>query len=449
MVRWLIGCSALIAIMSSGCGRTERVSQEPQLPQVTVAQPVRRQIVEWDRYTGRLAAVQSVDVRARVSGYLESIHFSEGDVVQEGQLLFVIDPRPFQAQLKIAEAQQEEARASREKAVAELRQAEAAASQAQYNFDLASTRRDRVQRLIQQNAAAAEELDLRESEFLVARAAVESAQAAIESARAGIANAEAAIISAEAAVQSAQLDLQYTQVRSPITGRASDWRVDIGNLISGGSEQATLLTTIVSLDPIHAYFDASERELLKYMRLDRAGQRPSSREAKNPVYLALADEEGLPHQGHMDFVDNRVDPNTGTMRGRAIFRNSDMQLVPGLFAELRLPGSARYEAVMIPDEAIGTDQALQYVLIVDEEDRIARRVVTTGPLSHGLRIIRSGLDGTERVVIRGLQAAANGVQVAATVEQLQVSENSELPDDYQPVPREEWLTVMPQPASAP
>ncbi len=448
MVRWLIGCSALITITTMGCGRNERVSADPPLPQVTVAQPVKRQIVEWDRYTGRLAAVQSVDVRARVSGYLESIHFSEGDIVQEGQLLFVIDPRPFQALLRIAEAQQEEARASREKAQAELRQAEAAASQAQYNLDLASTRRERVQRLIQQNAAAAEELDLRESEYLVARAAVESAQAAIESARAGIANAEAAIISAEAAVQSAQLDLQYTQVRAPITGRASDWRVDIGNLIGGGNEQSTLLTTIVSLDPIHAYFDASERELLKYMRLDRAGQRPSSREAKNPVYLALADEEGLPHRGHMDFVDNRVDPNTGTMRGRAIFRNSDHQLVPGLFAQLRLPGTARYEAVMIPDEAIGTDQAQQFVLIVDDENRVARRVVKTGPMSHGLRIIRSGLDGSERVVIRGLQLAAAGVQVAATEESLKVIEESELPDDYQPVPREEWLTVTPQPAPA-
>lgn len=449
MVRWLISCSALIAITTLGCSRDEQVSREPQLPQVTVAQPVRRPIVEWDRYTGRLAAVQSVDVRARVSGHLESIHFSEGDIVQEGQLLFVIDPRPFQAQLRIAEAREEEARASREKAQAELRQAEAAAAQAQFNLDLASTRRERIQRLIQQNAAAAEELDLRESEFLVARADVDSAQAAVESARASIANAEAAIISAEAAVQSVQLDLQYTQVRSPITGRASDWRVDIGNLISGGSEQATLLTTIVSLDPIHAYFDASERELLKYMRLDRAGQRPSSREAKNPVYLALADEEGLPHQGHMDFVDNRVDPNTGTMRGRAIFRNSDHQLVPGLFAELRIPGTARYEAVMIPDEAIGTDQALQYVLIVDNENRIGRRVVETGPLSHGLRIIRSGLDGSERVVIRGLQAAADGVQVAATEERLEVTATSELPDDYQPVPREEWLTVMPQPVPGP
>ena len=164
MVRWLIGCSALIAITTLGCDRNERVSAKPQLPQVTVAQPVRRQIVEWDRFTGRLAAVQSVDVRARVSGYLESIHFSEGDMVQEGQLLFVIDPRPFQALLRIAEARLEEARASREKAQAELRQAEAAASQSQFNLDLASTRRDRIQRLIQQNAAAAEELDLREND---------------------------------------------------------------------------------------------------------------------------------------------------------------------------------------------------------------------------------------------------------------------------------------------
>ena len=444
MVRWLIGCSALIAITTLGCSRDEQVSREPQLPQVTVAQPVRRPIVEWDRYTGRLAAVQSVDVRARVSGHLESIHFSEGDIVQEGQLLFVIDPRPFQAQLRIAEAREEEARASREKAQAELRQAEAAAAQAQFNLDLASTRRERIQRLIQQNAAAAEELDLRESEFLVARADVDSAQAAVESARASIANAEAAIISAEAAVQSVQLDLQYTQVRSPITGRASDWRVDIGNLISGGSEQATLLTTIVQTDPIHVYFDASERELLNYMRLDRSGQRTSSREAKNPVYLALADEDGLPHQGHMDFVDNRVDPNTGTIRGRAIFSNPDQQLIPGLFARLRIPGTARYEAVLIPDEAIGTDQAQQFVLVVEEDNSIGRRVVQTGPLSHGLRIIRSGLDGTERVVVQGVQVAASGTVVTPDETSLTLLAENELPDDYQPVPRDQWLTVSPQ-----
>lgn len=444
MLRWLFGLCALITVPSAGCGRGEASTVAPPPPSVTVSRPLRHQIVEWDRYTGRLAAVQSVEVRSRISGHLESIHFAEGDLVKQGQLLFVIDPRPFEAALRIAQAQLEVAQAGAEQAAAGLRESRASAAQAEAGFTLAKTRRERVQRLVQQNAAAPEELDLRESEFQVARADVEEAQARIESSQAAIANAQAAVIAAQAAVDRAELDLQYTRIRAPIDGRASDWRVDIGNLISGGSEQATLLTTIVQTDPIHVYFDASERELLNYMRLDRSGQRISSREAKNPVYLALADEEGLPHQGHMDFVDNRVDPNTGTIRGRAIFSNPDQQLIPGLFARVRIPGTARYEAVLIPDEAIGTDQAQQFVLVVEEDNSIGRRIVQTGPMSHGLRIIRSGLDGSERVVVQGVQVAASGTVVTPDETTLTLLAENELPDDYQPVPRDQWLTVSPQ-----
>jgi RND family efflux transporter MFP subunit len=215
-----------------------------------------------------------------------------------------------------------------------------------------------------------------------------------------------------------------------------------GNLINGGTIQSTLLTTIVSLDPIHVYFDADEQAFLKYTRLAMEGKRQSSREVKNPVYFALADERsGYPHKGHMDFVDNRMDPNTGTMRGRAIFRNADLALTPGLFARLRLPGSAPYEAVLAPDSAIGSDQSVKYVLIVDAENKVRRQPVEIGPMSHGLRVVRSGLDGSERIVLRGLQRVRPGMQVTPIVEGIKSNGDNGLPDSYTPVPKEEWIAL--------
>ena len=442
---------APLLLLSAGCDGDGGSSQAapPPPPQVTVAQPLRQQIVEWDRYTGRLAAVQAVEVHARVSGYLNSIHFEEGEVVQEGQLLFVVDPRPFEAALRIANAGLEEARAGLGKAQAELRRAEAEQAQAEVDVELARRRQARAESLIARNAIATEELDVRESEYLSAQADVEAAKASVASAEAAVTNAEAAIESAKAAVARAELDLQYTRIKAPITGRASDWNIDVGDLVAGGNQQTSPLTTIVSTDPIHAYFDASERQLLKYKQLERAaGRRGNSLQASNPVYLGLADDEGLPYRGHMDFVDNRVDPNTGTIRGRAIFPNPDQQLVPGMFARLRIPGSAPYEAVLIPDSAIGTDQTEQYVLIVNDEGLIERRIIETGPRSHGLRIVRSGLDGSERLVIRGLQGVRDGVKVTTTEQAIEATDESVLPDQFEPVPREQRLTIAPRAAAA-
>ena len=281
---------SICVLLVSGCNReltAQGASTQHVSPEVTVSQPLRKTIVEWDEYTARLQAVESVEVRARVSGYLESIHFKEGSIVKEDDLLFVIDPRPLKAELKRLEAEVKQAQADEENARAQFR---------------------RAQRLRTSKTISEEEYQIRRTTSLTATADVQSALAALEAAR---------------------LNLEFTQVRAPISGRISRHFVTEGNLVLGGTGQTTLLTRIVSLDPIHAYFEASERAYLKYVRLSRSGKRPSSREVSNPVYLRLADEEGFPHRGHMDFVDNLLDPNTGTMTGRAIFPNPDRLLTPG------------------------------------------------------------------------------------------------------------------------
>lgn len=276
--------------------------------------------------------------------------------------------------------------------------------------------------------------------MLQSEADVVVAQSKIESAQSAIAAARAEVTVAEANLQLAELNLQYTEIRAPIDGRISYRVVTEGNLISGGTGDATLITTIVSLDPIHCYFDADEQTYLKYLKLAREGKRPTSREVSNPVYLALADERGnYPHQGHMDFVDNRLDDNTGTIRGRAVLPNPDLQLTPGMFARVRLPGSSPYEAILIPDQAIGTDQAQRYVLVVDQQNLVRRVEVTLGPISHGLRIIRSGLSGQERVIISGLQRARPGNEVNPTFSSVEIGSEA-LPNEYQPIPKEQWLT---------
>lgn len=410
----------------------------PPTAKVSIASPLVMPIVEWDEYTGRLDAIDSVEIRARVSGYLRSTHFDEGQQIEKGALLAIIDQRPFLAELSAAKARLLESRARLREAGSLLKQAEAEKSDSTAQATLANRRLQRAKQLAKRNASTEEEVDIRQSEQLQAIAQLEAADARIESARAGTATATAAIETAKASVEAAELNLQYTQILAPISGRISRRLVTEGNLISGGSNQSTLLTTIVSSQPIHVYFDANEQEFLKYVRLARAGKRESSRDAKNPVFVALVDEKGFPHTGHMDFVDNRVDPNTGTMRGRAILANEDGLLTPGLFVKVRLPGSGRYDAVLIPDSAIGSDQSEKFVYIVGEDGSVNRQAVELGPISHGLRIIRSGLTGSEKIVTGGLQRIFPGVKVEASEETIEAQE-SELPDDYEPVPKDEWI----------
>lgn len=371
-------------IFMVSCGG-EPEQQVPPPPQVTVSKPLVRQIVEWDEYTGRLDATDSVEIRARVSGYLQSIHFDEGEIVDKGKLLFVIDPRPFQAALNRSEGEFELSAA---------------------RLKLAQDNLARAKKLLEARAISKEEFDTRASEVDQAKASVESAGAVVEE---------------------AELNLEFTEVKSPIRGRISRELVTEGNLINGGTG-GTLLTTIVSLDPIHVYFEADERSVLKYIRLDRDGTRPSSRDIANPVFLSLVDEKGFPHKGKMDFVDNRLDPNTGTMTGRAIFPNPDLILTPGLFARVRLQGSSKYEALQIPDEAVGTDQSQKFVLTVNDENIVKYKRVVLGPVVNGLRVVREGLKPDDLVITKGIQRARPDSKVDPVTEEIKIKKDSDTPD---------------------
>src|SRR5881397_1239555 len=321
MWRW---ASLAAALALSSCRQAPPATPPP--PKVKVVQPVAREITEWDEFTARLDAVDSVEVRPRVSGYLQSIHFQDGTIVHKGDLLFLIDPRPYEAALRRTEA--------------DVELAKSRLALARKNFARAAD-------LLASHAISQEESDIRESNLRQAEASVEEALAAVDSTK---------------------LDVEFTHVSAPVGGRVGRKLVTEGNLINGGvGTQGTLLTTIVSLDPIYAYFEADEGSLLKYDRLARTGQRPSSRDYKNPVHVALADEDGFPHEGAMDFVDNQVDRGTGTIVGRALLPNPDLSLIPGLFARLRLPGSGQYRAILLPDEAIGSDQSQKFVYLVDGE----------------------------------------------------------------------------------
>jgi multidrug efflux system membrane fusion protein len=435
------GLLALMLVVSPGCQQSPgAANQAAAKPNVTVATPVRMPIVEWDEYIGRLEAVDSVNVRARVSGYLSRTCFDEGQMVEAGELLAVIDQRPFQAEVSRNQALVEAAKA-------ELKQAQSTAAQTLSEKQRVDIRRGladkhvvRSRTLRQGNATTAEDLEVREAELAEAESEVVVAAAKIDSANSAVAAAQSAVGVAQANLDLAELNLKYTEIRAPISGRISQRYITEGNFVSGGSDDSTLLTTIVSVDPIHCYFDADEQAHLKYTKLAREGIRPSSRDVRNPVYMALANErDGFPHKGHMDFVDNRLDRDTATMRARAIFPNKDQDLTPGLFTRVRIPGSPRYDGVLVPDRTIGTDQAEKFVFVVDAENKVQRKMVTLGPMSHGLRVIRSGLAGDERVILSGIQRIRPGDEVTALVGNIDVGTES-LPDDYSPVPQSEWLT---------
>jgi RND family efflux transporter MFP subunit len=339
-------------------------------PPVTVAAPLARRIVQWDEYTGRFEAVQHVDVRPRVSGYLDKIHFTDGAIVQKGDPLFTIDPRPYQIAVDSAKA--------------EVLRTQALVLRAGADYA-------RAQQLVKSATVTVRDLDQRRADFDVARAQEQSA---------------------EASQRDAALNLEWTVVTAPISGRISDRRVDVGNLVSGTGE-ATLLTTIVSLDPIYFTFEAAEADYIHYVRMSQAGQRPSSRNAANPVQVRLADETGWTHNGRMDFVDNTVNARSGTIRGRAIFANKDLFFIPGTFARLRLFGGY-LNALLVPDAAISSDQAQKIVLVVGADNVVAPKSVTLGALAYGLRVITGGLKQDDKIIIGGL--ANPFVRPGATVQ---------------------------------
>ena len=367
----------------SGCNKPAPAPAPPP-PPVTIAKPIKKEIVEWDEFTGRTDAVESVDVRPRVSGYIDNITFKAGDRVSKGDLLFVIDPRPYQAALDQAEAQ--------------LRQAEASQQLHEANF----ARQDRLR---QSGVIAKEDYDT---------ALSNKNQAAAQ------------VLANTAAVETAKLNLSFTQITSPISGRISREQVTVGNLVQADS---TLLTNVVSIDPIYAYFNVDERAVLNYQEQVRQGKLPDARSQSVPVHLKLENERGFPHEGVIDFINNQFDPSTGTLQVRGLFPNANAFLTPGAFVRVRVAGTPLHEAILVTDRAIGTDQGTKYVLVIDDQNVVGVKPVVLGPEVDGLRVVRSGLTGDEQIIVNGVVNARPGAKVSPqpgdmsrfSTDQLQVS----------------------------
>ncbi len=430
------------ALIISGCQLQSEQAAPGDAPPVPVVSsvPLKTEIVEWDEFVGRLSPIHFVEIRARVSGYLDSTNFNEGDIVQKGDLLCVIDPRPFAVEVRRAQSEIRRATSQGKQAAANVLEAEAQVREAQARHDLATLQLERSRKLMLQNAISQDDFDVRSSEVQQSEAHLQAVKARLELAKTQVVSAEAQIKSAETSLAAAELNLEYTQVRAPITGRVSSRHVTEGNLISGGQAQSTLITTIVSLDPIYCQFDADEMSFLKYERLSKEGKLGNSRSVRHPIYVGLANEPNeFPHAGYLDFVDNRLDMGTGTMRLRAILPNKEHELTPGLFTRVRIPGSGRYEATLVPDFAVGTDQAEKFVLVVGANNEVQRRVVKLGPLYRGLRIIRDGLEPDERFVLRGMQRVRPGSKVDPKHEDIAMNQEA-LPTSADPVPDDQLLS---------
>ena len=337
---------------------------------VAAVRPIVRKLVEYDEYTGRFEAVNRVNLRARVSGYLSAAEFTEGQRVQAGDLLFVIDQRPFQIAVTAARAELEEMRAG---------------------LDLAKTEADRARTLRKNLVISQEDLDQRVQAEVVATSRLSRAQATLDR---------------------AELNMEFTEIRAPIDGRIGRRLLDVGNMVIGGDVQGTLLTTIVQEDPIHFYFEGSQSDFLRYARLNQSGARIASRFKANAISVKLLDEEEFLHHGVMDFVDNELNATTGTVQGRGLLPNPDGLLLPGLFGRVRLPGSGLHPVVLIPDHVIQFDQSRQFVFVINPDGIVERQWISTGPIAEGLRIVREGLDGSELVAAAGFHRMRVGMQVA-------------------------------------
>ena len=359
------------ALLLVGCGEAQKQAAPPP-PTVTVAKPVTRTIVDRDEYVGRFVAVYAVEVRARVSGYLEAIHFKDGQLVRKGDLLFTIDRRPFEASLAQTQANLSQARANLAYAVADL---------------------ERGQGLVRGSTITQQTFDQRTQAKGVAEASVKAQ---------------------EAAVRQAMLDLEFTELRAPVSGRIGDRRVSAGNLVTGGTTgTTTLLATITSIDPIRFEFTMDETSYLRYMRLAGATTVEANRGINVPVRLKLIDEAKFSHEGKMDFVDNAIDRGSGTIRGRAEFANPEGTLTPGMFARIQVAVAAPAEALLVPDVAIGTEQVRKFVLVVDGENVARPKYVTLGPVADGLRVVTAGLERDDRVIVNGLMRVRPGQKVTA------------------------------------
>lgn len=360
-----------LATFAASCGERQQQGGGPSPPAVTVAKPVKRTVFDYDEYVGRFTAINSVEVRARVSGYLDKVHFKDGQLVKQGDLLFTIDKRPFQNTLD---------------------QARANLDQAKSNLAFTESDYTRGQQLVRDKTITDQTFEQRAQAFR---------------------NAKASVSNNEAAVRQAELDMEFTELRAPVNGRIGDRRVSPGNLVTGGaSGNTTLLATIVSTDPIYFEFTFDEASYLRYQRLAEKGQDIASRNASVPVAIKLIDESDFDHKGRMDFVDNVIDRSTGTIRGRAVFSNPNEMFTPGMFARVRVPGSPPYEGLLVPDVAIGTEQARRFVVVIDDQDTARIKYVTLGQLTpDNFRVIKEGVGPDDRVVVEGLMQARPGTKV--------------------------------------
>jgi RND family efflux transporter MFP subunit len=357
------------ALALAGCGNKPPQQAAAAPPPVTVAQPTKRTVTDWDEFTGRFEAAEEVQVRARVGGFVMSVEFRDGDIVHAGDLLYVIDSRPFEAVAEQADGQLSDARAKAELAKREL---------------------DRGLALVTTSAVSESVVDQRRQALQAARAAE---------------------MQAEGALKAAKLNVEFTHVIAPLTGRVSRHLVSPGNLVQGSEGGATLLTSIVTLDPIYIYFDVDEATYLRNNKLWFEGRRPSSRDTPNPVQVTLTGETKPSREGMMNFLDNRLDVSTATLRSRATVPNKDFSILPGQFGRVRLIGSAPYEALLLPDTAIATDQSRKIVFVVKDDNSVEAKPVVLGPLDDGLRVIREGLKPDDRVIVDGLQRARVGAKV--------------------------------------
>jgi RND family efflux transporter MFP subunit len=364
-----------------GSGKSAGRSPPARPPELTVSRPITRSVIEWDEYTGRFDAVEAVDVRARVSGYLTEVKFTDGEDVKAGDLLFTIDPRPFERALDQAKAQLDQARVSVSNAKLDV---------------------ERGRPLLKSDYISRKAFDDRENL---------------------VREAESLVKIGEARVKAAELELSFCRITAPISGRMSRTLVTPGNFVSGGGSDtgSTILTTIVKQDPIYIYFDVSENNALKYQRLSQASGKGTTGMQGASVGVGLPDEKGFPHAAKLDFMENRLDQGTGTLRARAILANTDRLFSPGMFARVRLQGSPEYAALLLPDEAIGTDQATRFVYVVADDNIPVRRTVELGPMDDGLRIVRKGLNADDWVILRGQQRVRAGQKIVPRRAPLTVS----------------------------
>lgn len=389
-----------LALSAGACAKKK--PEPPPKPLVTVSHPLQREVVDWDEFVGHFEAVDSVDVRPRVAGYLQSIGFRDGDLVAKGQVLFVIDPRPYRAALDQAQGQE----------------ARAAATLADARVELL-----RAQKLYEARATSQQDLQNRQT---------------------AVGTAQADVIAARATVATAALNLGFTRVTAPLSGRVSDRKVAPGNLVAADS---TLLTSVVSVDPIRFLFTGSEAAYLKYQRANQAGTRTTSRQAANPVEIQVEGEKDYTVKGRMDFVDNVLDPASGTIRGRAVIDNAKAFLTPGLFGHMRLLGSGKYSALLVPDQAVTADQSRQIVYVVGGDGKVATRVVQPAQLVDGLRVISSGLKPADLVVVDGLATAKAGEAVRTRQGEIKAPAPGSSPEPQPPGasgrPERETLEVSP------